>query len=496
MTVTDSPSERRRRLWPWLIGVPLLLLLVGVTLTTVYVSSGSSRRLADAMSVADRDDPYWRLDDLMAHREQIPDAENSALVLAKAFERLPANWPSGTATGPGVSTTASAGISGAYERLDATDGNLRLDDDDVSVLRGELKVLEQPLAIARTVAEFRRGRHELVLGPTLIDTLLPQIQASRSVARLLEADAALRAHDGDSDGALDSCRAILATARSIGDEPMLISQLVRNMIDGMATISVQRVLGQGEPSDAALSRLQALILDEQAQPLLLTGMKGERAFLTEVIGRTEAGEIPLSAITGNAKRPSTGARAGDRLFATLTRTVLGGQQAIALEWMNEAVAISRRPASEHRSLWVDWDAKIIGVQQTRFGKFTAILPILLVPGTNAASGAFSRVQGALGATAILIAAERQRRRTGHWPASIKAIDPSIMPSPPVDPFTGESFRLEHRDGQLFIYSIGPNGKDEHGAYDLKRWPKGVSDDVGARAWDVNLRRQVAEPEDN
>ena len=44
--------------------------------------------------------------------------------------------------------------------------------------------------------------------------------------------------------------------------------------------SARRVLGQGEPSDAALARLQALVLDEWHQPLLLQGMKAERATLT------------------------------------------------------------------------------------------------------------------------------------------------------------------------------------------------------------------------
>ena len=174
----------------------------------------------------------------------------------------------------------------------------------------------------------------------------------------------------------------------------------------------------------------------------------------------------------------------------LFRGVLGGQQALALEWMNEAVAISRRPAFEQRDLWQEWNAKIVAVRQSRFGLFTAMLPFLTVPATSAANSAFMRVQGELGATAILIAAERHRRRTGKWPDSIKAIDPSILPGPPVDPYTGEPFHLEHHDGQLFIYSFGPNGQDEHGVYDLKQWPKGKLDDVGARAWDVNLRRPL------
>ena len=112
------------------------------------------------------------------------------------------------------------------------------------------------------VADHPRGRHELQLGPAVIDTLLPATQAARCVARLLQADAAIRAHDGDVDGAIDSCRALLNTGRSIGDEPFLISQLVRIAIGRTATIAARRVLGQGEPSDASLARLQALILDE------------------------------------------------------------------------------------------------------------------------------------------------------------------------------------------------------------------------------------------
>ena len=38
----------------------------------------SKGRLAEAMSAADRDDRYWRLDDLMAHRDPVPESENSA----------------------------------------------------------------------------------------------------------------------------------------------------------------------------------------------------------------------------------------------------------------------------------------------------------------------------------------------------------------------------------------------------------------------------------
>src|SRR5205085_7928808 len=137
------------------------------------------------------------------------------------------------------------------------------------------------------------GRHELQIARSpLLDTKLPETHVCPTVARLLGADAAIRAHDGDIDGALDSCRAQLGVARSIGDEPFLMSVAVRLEIGGWAMKSARRVLGQGEPSDAALARLQAVILDEVAEPILLRGIKGERAAMDELIRRLVDGEVP------------------------------------------------------------------------------------------------------------------------------------------------------------------------------------------------------------
>ncbi len=483
------PKPRRGRLWLWLVGVPLLLLLIGGIVTVVSMRSAANQRLATATSAADRDDPNWRLDDLLAHREQVPDAENSALVVAKAVALLPKNWLSRRGQGTGPPSATELAAADAYERLTKISPNIRLDDEVSGVLGGELKNHAEALTLARTVADFRRGRHEIVIGPAVIDTLLGDTQSARGPARLLDIDAAIRADSGDYDGALDSCRALIQTARSIGDEPTLISLLVRIAIDAVALRSTWRVLGQGEPSDAALARLQALILDELAQPRLLTGMNGERAMLNELIRRREAWYVPISAFTGTGSTPADGGRNASDLLMPLVSVAFSGQRALALEWMNEAVAISRRPVFEQRALWAARDAKIDKVRQAQFGRLRAMLPLLLMPATSAASSAFGRSQAELAATAILIAAERHRRKNGKWPASVDAIDPSILPDPPADPFTGKPFRMEHLDGQLVIYSLGPNGKDEHGEYDPKRWNKGEVDDVGARAWDLNLRRR-------
>lgn len=48
-------------------------------------------------------------------------------------------------------------------------------------------------------------------------------------------------------------------------------------------------------------------------------------------------------------------------------------------------------------LWSEWDASHSHVMASPFGRYTAMLPLLLAPATSAASAAFSRYQCELGA---------------------------------------------------------------------------------------------------
>lgn len=476
-----------QRRWRWLIGVPVASFLVAALAVGVYLGWWVDRRLADAIAAADRDDPFWRLDDLMAHREPLPDEENAALVVAEALQRLPENWPGSPRPLPGQPTPIPTEVREAYDRLREAAENVRLDDATADTLRDELETYAEAVQIARTIADYDQGQHALEIAPNIIDTLLPESQAARTAAQLLAADAAIRAHDGDLDGALDSCRAILGVARSIGDEPFSISQFVRVAIDGIAMNSVRRVLGQGEPSDAALTRLQADILDELAQPLLLRAWKGERASMDEMIRRLRTGELPADALGDGGPSDPAGPRVAVSPWGQL---LFDNQRAVALEWMNEAVAIARRPAFEWPPLLEKWKANMERVRQTWHGRYSATIPLLATPALFVCSASQSRILCELGTTALLVAAERHRLQTGDWPPSIEAIDREILPNPPVDPYSGRSFLMQHRDGRLLIYSIGPNGVDEQGSYNVRKWVTGDSDDdVGSIGWDVPLRRQ-------
>jgi hypothetical protein len=272
--------------------------------------------------------------------------------------------------------------------------------------------------------------------------------------------------------------------RSIGQEPFLISYLVRIAIGGVAMKSAQRILALGEPSDEALARLQADLLIEMDQPLLLYGMKGERATLDEIIRRIADQENPISSLSGSSSFD-------DRVPAMSSwgKLMFDSQRAVGLEWSNRLVAAAKAPPWEQPPLIQAWKDDMDRVRTSRFGVYVTTIPLLMMPAYDAASMAHLRYEASLGSMAILLAAERQRRKTGSWPDSVDAIGRNYLEQAPRDPASGRPFRMKHEDGQYVVYSVGPNLIDDAGIFQIRLWPKGL-DDVNATGWDVTLRRQI------
>lgn len=408
----------------------------------------------------------------MATREEIADDDNAALIVADVFDMLPDRWP-------------SKDVDDALGRvLDAEDSR-KLDEETAATLRAEMDDLAGAVDLARTLVEYDRGRHELEIGPKVFDTLLPETQNTRAVARLLNVDAIRLADDGKLDEALDSCRAILVAARSIGDEPFLISQLVRLAIIAVDERPIRRVLAQGEPSDEALASLQDLLEDELYQPRLWWGLRGERASLVEMIRRIKDGETPLDELAGDAPPGTT------RIPGLM---IVGGdyQMAVALRWFDDLLAIPGLPETEWDAACAVYDDKVAAVNRSRLGKYTTTYPVYMMPAVRPMIESEKRIRAVLGSLILLVAAERHRQATGAWPATMDDFDPDILPYPPHDPYTGEPYRMTYADGRLRIYSPGPNLRDEGGAYDLKKWTKKAGeDDVGTFAYDPELRGRPA-----
>lgn len=487
--VADAPAQPRSVVWfrrearltRWIVGLGLIPLVVALGLG-IFINHFVSSRLAAALAAAEADDPNWQIDDLMAARRVVPDEENGAIVVAEVFDLLGGDWPPKPVPPPAPPTP----LMQAFDRWPTAESAARLDDADA--FRAALLEQSAAVELARTVADYRWGRHELDVQPNPLDTPLLETQNARSVARLLRVDAEVLADEGRIDAALGSVRAIFGVGRSIGDEPFLISGLVRFAISTIGRHSLRRTLALGEASPEALAAVQAVLLEDWAEPMLLTEARGERASFDALLRRVRDGELPISALGGggDAVRAATAVGPWGQLW-------FDHQRAVGLEWQNEAVRIAHRPIPERPPLVRDWTATFLRTQDGNFARWGAVLPLLMMPALDAWMNADARNGAELGASVLLVAAEQHRLRHGDWPATLAAIDRDILPTPPPDPFTGQPYRMEHRGGRLSIYSMGPNGRDEHGAYNTRTYSTGGPDDFGTGAWDVALRRQSPRP---
>src|SRR5262249_6361508 len=146
---------------------------------------------------------------------------------------------------------------------------------------------------ARKLIDYPQGRFPIRYTNDGVSTLLPHVQDARNISFLLEYDALLRAQDGDVAGAWQNCRAIFHTERAVGDEPKLISMLVRIACRATAVHQLERVLAQGQLPEADLKSMQETLIEEEQMPLQVIGMRGERAFVDHLMNAMERGEVSI-----------------------------------------------------------------------------------------------------------------------------------------------------------------------------------------------------------
>jgi hypothetical protein len=458
----DARPRRRASVWMLRLGV---LLFLGIA-AFIFVLARFDAKLKQAESQLDQDDPGWRLDDIEANRAVIPEEENSARVVVAAADLFPVGVP--IADWPPVDLVNALSNRPPQESLSP---------DEYGRLCNELNELEAALAEGRKLSGMPRGRHHLVYTrPNLYSALLKDQQLSRQVANLMRLSAVRHAEDGDLRAALSDCRAIVNSGRSIGDEPLLISMLIRNACVNLGCTTVRDVLAQGEPPLSELTALQTLLADEDAFPDLLTGVRGERGAVHEMVIGVNSGALSLKNVSGGA--PST----AEDLLSILLRPKFKSEHPEILSLMTRYVEAARLPMHEQAAVEETLNAEI---RSTRF----AILTRLIVPAVGHVA-AFSRRKHAwMRCLIACLAAERYRQVHHEWPVSLDALVPAELSAVPIDPFDGHPIRYRKLADGVVLYSIGQDGTDDggnlaEGANFLK-----PGTDLGFRMWNVDRRRQ-------
>jgi hypothetical protein len=472
-----APARRPRWKRRLLLG-GLVVLALSIALPYAYFAIAWDYQLRDALAEADRLEPEgWHLRDVEVGRPAVADDQNSALVLMNAKPLLPRKWPFWDFTDD--QTLPSEEREALQKSFDEFDPSVQLDARQIKALRAELSRAAGPLERVRQIADLPRGRYPITYTPDFFGTLLPYTQESRTFARLLGLDVMLRAQDRDLDGALSSCRAILGASRSVGDEPLLISTLVRIAIDHIAARHVERVLAQGTPSEAALATMQRALEEQLREPILLQGLRGERAGQDTFMEGVQSGEITIGQIERLFDSPK---RSEIPYLAAMRFTVMMGtiksSRAALLQYNTRLIEIARRPVAEQPALFKEAEEA---------QKRLPLLARYISSGAARVAQAYHRDQAMLQAAILMVAAERFRRARGRWPESIGELVPTYLAAVPIDPFDGQPMRLRRRADGLVLYSVGLDGVDNGGNVERNDTKPGT--DWGVRLWDTDKRRR-------
>lgn len=475
----EYPSPPRRRWWKRFLwsGLSLLLvLMIGGIVRFKWNEHAAQNELSAVIAELDAIDPQWRLEDIEVGRKVILDEENAALVVMDIAERMPRHWPS---------RSAEAIPSGHQsqlldEKLFEVGPEQQLDPALTHELRAKLREIDPLPLNARSLAKLQAGRFPIAWSKDFLSTPI-QCQDARLVANLLRFDAILRAQEGDIEGALISSEGILGSARSIGDEPVIVSQLIRMAIDVVAVLSLERTLAQGQASGDSLATCQNRLQEEEETPRLLIAARGNRAGCNRLMGSLESEEVKLSQISDFAGRPLGRFEAAWRNFA-VSPTIKRSHTAI-LRGSTEYIEIARLPLEEQGERFKEFEMSV---------RREELLPLarLVLPGMTKHAAAEQRARANLRVAVAALAAERFRLASKRWPKDLGDLVPGYLDNVPTDPYDGQQLRLRVLEDGIAIYSIGPDLQDNGGAISRQN-PVVPGSDLGFRLWNIEARRRPA-----
>jgi hypothetical protein len=286
--------------------------------------------------------------------------------------------------------------------------------------------------------------------------LLEHVQRLRGAARMLSLEAHVRARRGDHRGAAQSMHAIVMLARSLEREPIVISQLVRIAVGGVARGTLEELLPHLTLADEDLRLLQDAFLAADYADGFHRAIQGERA-----MGLTAFRDL------GSAQYlEGSGVSAGPQFLWRLTR---GEDCRMYLDLMAAAAEAAAQPEPQARAAF---HAASDEVQQLAAGgpwnRARYMLTLQIVPALDAAFEASVRGTAQSRTTGTALAAERYRLQHGAWPESLDRLAPDFLPVVPIDPYDGQALRYVRREGEAVVYSVGANATDDGGQEDPSR----------------------------
>lgn len=423
----------------------------------------SEHRLA--VSNAEADDPNWTWEKLNAARPRPPEGKNAAALIPAIRPHLPDKW------GKQLYAEEWAGRRNILP-------NVRYDAILLAEMRRELGAAAPGITLARTLKDYSFGHREHTLGPNVTDTKCEESQWTRNVVAALSWDAVQATEAGDLKIATDTLCAMIGACRSVGDEPTFIAYLIRSACRQGTVLAIERALAQSAALPE-LATLQTVLATEVEVPILLNGLRGERAMAHQLFENLRAGKTDIYAQTG--PRPD----AWDRFWWDFKyRGDRAADHARAIRGFTSAIEAARLPIEKQA-------AAFERLPTVHKDPDRVMSSLLLTPTEPKFLLGYVRNTALIRCAVAGIACERFRQAHGRWPNDLSEIAPTFIATVPLDPLTGETLQYKKADEGIIIFSPGRDGLEDGGSLDDPEKPGTIR--IRFRLWNPDQRRLPPEP---
>ena len=447
-----QPWQRRRR--RWLLILMLLASPIGmVAVFRAYLSIQIEARL-DAIRAAGFPATAEELD---VWYVAVPDDENAALVYAKAIDAIQQF--------PKEEREKEELLPILGRREEPVPNNEPCSEETLAVIDEFLAMNAEALALAHEAAALTRCRYpiDLTHGPQVDLAHLSQL---RQLARLLCLSAMRAAETGDGDRVVDDFSDALAIARSLEQEPLLISQLVRMACDGIVVAgNLMRALNRMSLSDVQCRRLDDALAATDYGDAAVRAWVGERCWFCTIdmflapdtSGRDRRKKSVLDEIVPGSRDVAVG----------LVRASGVGHIDLLylLDTFEDVVAAAGMPRPE--------GIRAIRAVEQRLENLPSLLSVgtrMTIPDLCRSLDAFARAEGWLGNARGALAVEQYRLEHGVCPERLSDLVPEYLDAVPTDPFDGEPLRYRQFAGGYKVYSVGRDLVDDGGATPAEQRP--------------------------
>ena len=359
----------------------------------------------------------------------------------------------------------------------------------LAAARAELTSNAAPLADLHAALDRPRSRYPVNLrgGANLTTAHLSPV---KQVARMLTLEARFAAETGDPARATAALLASLRAARTLEDEPLLISYLVRLADNAITMDGAEGVLSRIQLTEAQLDRLQQAFALAESPGHLGRAFMGERCLALDYFNMPT--KLLLSLTAAAPGTPANNPVGWDGIAqATLLQLydmsgLKGRDCAYYLDRIDELIEAGARPRTEMPGRHERFEAEL---QRFAAQRSSILRPLsrMTLPAFAKALAKELRSVATLRCAQTALAVERWRlAHDDALPPSLDALVPRFLAAVPIDPMEGQPVKFRALTKGHVIYSPGEDGTDDGGMPFNERPKKRDGSYVRPDGWDYTF----------